>query len=220
MPVTSFLFGPPPAAGAWRKLHNEASGLQTLLFGRRGLFRPKPALLVEEGAAPGLPTNMPVDLMLDEPGDADLVCFAVELFAMEGGLPQSLGAAVSRAAEIALGNQTRQIVEGREREHRSRALVQRLAEALPPERREDPDVASILAEAGSRGARSATVVRVTHRASPDEAHPGESVDFSPATLPDRWEAGAHSMREALRRLEAESAEGDKSGGLVIHDVGG
>ena len=98
--------------------------------------------------------------------------------------------------------------------------MQRLAEALPPERREDPDVASILAEAGSRGARSATVVRVTHRASPDEAHPGESVDFSPATLPDRWEAGAHSMREALRRLEAESAEGDKSGGLVIHDVGG
>ncbi|CAA9234639.1 MAG: Ferredoxin reductase [uncultured Acetobacteraceae bacterium] len=299
MPVTSFLFGQPPATGAWRKLHNEASGLQTLLFGRPGLFRPKPALLVEKGAAPGLydlgplrerlpelldferlnsggmrlsvaatdigsgervvfdaargdrigpehiaassallpliapvvlggrlfgdgglATNTPIDLVLDEPGDGDLLCFAVELFAMEGGLPQSLGATVSRAAEIAFGNQTRRMVEGREREHRLRALVQRLAEALPPERREDPDVASILAEAESHGARSATVVRVTHRASPDEAHPGGSFDFSPATLAERWEAGAHGMREALRRLEAEPVEGGKSGGLIVHDVGG
>ena len=92
-------------------------------------------------------------------------------------------------------------------------------EALPPERRDDPDVASILAEAGSHGARNATVVRVTYRAAPDEAHPGGSFDFSPATLAERWEAGARGMREALRRLEAEPARGDRSSGLVVHDVG-
>lgn len=299
MPLTSFLFGPPPARGAWRKLHNEASGLQTLLFGRPGLLRPKPKLLVEKGAAPGLydlgplrerlpelldferlnggdvrlsvaatdigsgervvfdtargdrigpehiaasgallpiiapvdvggrllgdgglATNMPIDLVLDEPGDGDVLCFAVELFAMQGGLPRSVSAAVSRAAEIAFGNQTRRLVEGRGREHRLRALVQRLAEALPPECREDPGVASILAEADSTGPRSATVVRVVHRAAPDEAHPGGSFDFSPATLADRWDAGARGMLEALRRLDAEPAQAGKSGGLVVHDVDG
>src|SRR3712207_1596738 len=38
-PATSFLLGPPPAEGAWRKAYNEASALQSVLLGRPGLFR-------------------------------------------------------------------------------------------------------------------------------------------------------------------------------------
>lgn len=294
-PATTFLLGPPPAEGAWRRAHNQASALQTVLFGVPGLFWPKLAALgagtaaspglydiqplrdrlpdfvdfdrlngggarltlaatdVESGErvafdtargarigpehvaasgallpliAPvevegrllcdgGLASNTPLDLVLDEPGDGgDLLCFVVELFAMENGPPQSVAAALSRAAGIAFGNQTRRILEGREREHRLRALIGRLAEKLPPECREDPEVASVLAEAGSGGGpRNATVLRVTHRPSPDEAHPGGVFDVSPASLADRWEAGARGMREVLRRLET-----PPSAGLVVRDA--
>ena len=39
-PMTSFWFGT-PEAGPWRRAHNRASVLQTLCFGRPGIFRPR-----------------------------------------------------------------------------------------------------------------------------------------------------------------------------------
>ena len=294
-PATTFLLGPPPAEGAWRRMHNQASVVQTVLFGAPGLFRPKLATLgAGAGAGPGLydiqplrdrlpdfvdfdrlngggvrltlvatdvesgeravfdtargarigpehvaasgallpliapvevegrllcdgglASNTPLDLVLDEPsGGGDLLCFAVELFAMENGPPRSVAAALSRATDIAFGNQTRRILEGREREHRLRALIGRLAEKLPPGCREDPEVAAILADAeAAGGARSATVLRVTHRPPPDEAHPGGVFDVSPASLADRWDAGARGMREALRQFGT-----PPSAGLVVRDA--
>ena len=293
-PATSFLFGPPPAEGAWRKAYNEASALQTMLFGRRGLIRPRLALGGGTGAAPGLydlqplrerlpelldfdrlnggevrftatatdvvsgervvfdtargarigpehvaassallpliapvevegrllgdgglAANTPVDLVLDEPAPDGLLCFVVELFPLEGSRPRSVGASLSRAVDLAFGGQTRRILEGRGREHRLRALLGRLAGRLPPELRGDPEVASILAEAESGGG-SATVVCLTRRSAPDEAHPGGAFDFSPATLADRWEAGARGMREALRRFGGAPRPGAR--GLAVHEV--
>ena len=56
---------------------------------------------------------------------------------------------------------------------------------------------------------------VGYRAAPDQARPGDAFDFSPATLADRWEAGARGMREALRRFEPSSGA---ARGLVVHEV--
>ncbi len=165
----------------------------------------------------GFSANAPLDLVLDEPEPGgDLLCFVVELFTLRGRRPDTLAASVARAADLAFGGQTRRILEGREREHRLRALVARLAERLPPELRADPEVASVLAEAEG-GARRATVLCVGYRASPDQARPGAAFDFSPATLSDRWEAGARGMREALRRFEA-APRPSGARGLAVHEV--
>ena len=162
----------------------------------------------------GLAANTPVDLVLDEPDADDLLCFVVELFALQGTPPQTMAASVARATDLAFGSQTRRMLEGREREHRLPALARRLADRLPPELRDDPEVASTLAEAEA-GARSATVLCVGYRAAPDEARPGEAFDFSPATLVDRWEAGARGMREALRRF---GTAPPAPRGLAVHQV--
>jgi NTE family protein len=298
-PATSFLLGPPPAAGAWREAYNEAAALRALLLGQPGLFRPRLAVGEGIGAAPalydleplrerlpglldfdrlngggtrlsvvatdvtngervvfdtasgggarvgpehiaascallplfapveiggrllgdgGMASNTPVDLVLDEPGPAggDVLCFVVELFALRGARPGTLGASAARATDLAFGGQTRRILEGREREHRLRAAVGRLADRLPPGLRDDPEVASILAEAEAGGARSATVLCLGYRAAPDEAGLGKVFDFSPATLSDRWEAGARAMREALRRSGAAPRPGAR--GLAVHEV--
>ncbi len=304
MPATSFWFGPPPAAGAWRRAHNRASAFQALLLGRPGLFRPRLAVGAGMDAAPpalhdleplrqrlpelldfdrlnggetrlsvvatdvvsgervvfdtergarigpehlaascallplfapvevegrllgdgGLTDNTPLDLVLDEPAAGDQLCFVVELFAPEGGRPGSLSTGAARALDLAFGSQTRRILEGRGREHRLRAVIERLVERLPPGLRGDPEVSSILAEleAGGR-ARGATVLLLGYRASADEAGIGKGFDFSPATLADRWEAGARGMREALRVLgAAPDGPGPASAdaGLVVHEVRG
>lgn len=88
---------------------------------------------------------------------------------------------------------------------------------MPPHLRDDPEVASILADAGA-GARAATVLCITRRPPPDEAHPGGAFDFSPATLEDRWAAGARGVREALRRLGESPGGMNPAPGLVVHEV--
>ena len=283
-PVTTFLLGPPPPAGAWRAAYNEAAALQTLLFGRPGLFRPRlasgprigvtPALFdlaplearlpevvdfdrlndgacrvslvgtdVETGErvvfdtahgtrlgprhvvacaallpvfAPvevegrllgdgGPASNVPLDLVLDAPPDGALECFVVELFARAGRRPRRFGAAMARAADLAFGNQTQRILEGRQREHRLRGLVGQLAARLPEAVRAEPGIAALLAEL-AEGAPM-TLLRIGYHAALDEAGPGKFFDFSPATLADRWAAGEAGMQAALQRLRLPPAAG-------------
>ncbi len=52
MPFAGALLGLPPASGLWRRGYNQASALQTLLFGNPALFRPR--LMPEFGPAASL----------------------------------------------------------------------------------------------------------------------------------------------------------------------
>ena len=70
-PATSFLLGPPPADGAWRKAYNEASALQSLLLGRPGLFRPRLAGGGGVGSAPAFYDLSPMRERLPELLDFD-----------------------------------------------------------------------------------------------------------------------------------------------------
>ncbi|HEY0515259.1 MAG TPA: DUF3734 domain-containing protein, partial [Thermoanaerobaculia bacterium] len=166
----------------------------------------------------GFSSNTPLDLVLDEPGSDEMLCFVVELFAADGSRPRTLAATVSRAGDLAFGNQTRRILEGRVREHRLRALVTELVTRLPEEARRDPAIAARLAEAEG-GARAATVVLLGYHAGQDEAGLGKAFDFSPATLCDRWRGGEEAMRAALRRLEEDEEDAALAAGLRLVKVG-
>lgn len=145
----------------------------------------------------GLSSNAPLDLVLNDPAAAGLRCFVVDLFALEGRRPQSLAASASRANDLAFGNQSSRMLEGRAREDRLRALIDRLGALLPPELCREPAIAAILAE--GRPA-PADVVYVSYRAGLDEAGLGKPLDFSSATIADRWRAGQRQMESALQAL--------------------
>lgn len=165
----------------------------------------------------GLSANAPVDLILDEPTSGTLVCFVLDLFAREGGRPRVLVDAAARAVDLMFSSQSRLILEGRSREHRLREMIGRLAARLPPELREDPDVAAVLAEGR---AHTATVFHLAYRAPADEAGFQKTFDFSRTALGSRWEAGACDMRAALRALVAPLRPAAQPTGLIIHDVRG
>lgn len=284
----------PFAAGPFRQLQNGVSAVQTLLFGRSGLFRPRlapgfqrgaqdvPALfdvgpmaerlsqlvdfdLLNSGAvrvalsctdvitgervvfdtgrgdrigpqhvlascallplfsplevegrllADGcLGANTPLDLVLDESGTRELLCFVVELFALQGSRPHTLAASASRAGDLAFGNQTRRLLEGRQREHRLRGLLGQLATRLPNELRDEPEIAAILAEGR---VNCVTVATIAYRAGLDEAGMLKPFDFSRATLKDRWTAGEDAMRHAIATVGA--APQDQAGALTVIDA--
>ena len=155
----------------------------------------------------GLAANTPVDLVLDDCPAGDMLCFVVELFAREGSRPHTLAASASRAGDLAFGNQTIRILEGRQREHRLRRLIGELADHLPADVRERPEVSATLAE--GRTGRT-TIATVANRAGLDEAGLFKVFDFSRATLADRWRAGDAAMRDAVAALGMGRGEQDKA----------
>ncbi len=144
----------------------------------------------------------PLDLVLGDEADCDVLCFVVELFARQGSRPHTLAAAASRAGDLAFGNQTRRILEGRQCEHRLRRLIGTLADRLPTEISERPEIAEILAEGRTA---SATVAMIAYRAGLDEAGLLKVFDFSRPTLTDRWRAGEAAMRDAVAATKASLA---------------
>lgn len=164
----------------------------------------------------GLSANAPLDLILAEVGEEALTCLVVELFHRAGRRPRRVPAALSRAGDLAFGNQTRQALAAHAREWEVRARMACLARHLPEERRANPEVAQLLRSAGV-GAR-ATVVLMGYRAGFDEAGPGKAFDFSTATLADRWRAGGRAMETALRRLGTPDRAEELAPGLHLHEV--
>lgn len=145
----------------------------------------------------GLASNAPLDLVLDDPAFDGAQCFVIDLFAPEGSRPHTLGASLSRAGDLAFGNQTRRLLEGQEREQRLRAAIGRLGKMLPPELRGRPDIAALLAEGRLRRTE---MHYLSYRAGLDEAGLAKVLDFSRATLADRWRAGEDAMRAVLQIL--------------------
>ena len=152
--------------------------------------------LLADGA---LSANTPLDLVLDEPEARDRLCIVVDLFARQGSRPHTLAAATARAGGLMFGNQTRRLLEGRQREHEVRELLDRLVAAIPAELREQPDVARIVKEASSS---QTSVLYLGYRAGVDEVGQLKGFDFSHATLADRWEAGGRAARTAVQTFHA------------------
>ncbi|HEX2526975.1 MAG TPA: patatin-like phospholipase family protein [Geminicoccus sp.] len=162
----------------------------------------------------GLSSNTPLDLVLEEPGDGEQVCFVVELFARQGSRPHSLSAALARSLDLVFGNQTQGLLQGQQATYRLRADIQRLAAMLPPERRQDPEVVHLLADSRMR---PTVVLLIGQRAAPDEAGGGKMFDYSEVTLNERWERGAVHMRTALQTLAEVSAAAFPPG-LSVHEL--
>ena len=160
-----------------------------------------------------LGANTPLDLVLDERETGEVLCFVVELFARQGSRPHTIAASASRAGDLAFGNQTRRILEGLQRERHLRSLIGQLAAQLPDQVRDDPVVASILAE--GRVSR-ATVATIAYRAGLDEAGMLKPFDFSRATLADRWAAGGEAMRHAIAAVS--ELPSDHAGELTVIDA--
>jgi NTE family protein len=157
----------------------------------------------------GLAANVPVDLPLDEPGAEEVVLFAIDLFGRRGSRPDSLSGAAARAGDLVFGNQTYALLEARRREHRLRGLVTRLA-------REAPEGSEAAAEARAVPPPPRTAVMLLgYRAAKEEAGVAKPFDFSAATLTERWESGAATMRRALQRLGPGAEPG-----FALHEVEG
>jgi NTE family protein len=161
-------------------------------------------------ADPGLINNLPIEALLDPLPAHDLLLFAVDLFDARGERPRSIDTGLERAQDILFSAQSRAAIDARSREHRLRRVIAELAEWVPEARRKA--CAQLIAEGRSN---ELTLVLTAYRAPPHEVGP-KMIEYSRASIEERWAAGREDMSAALAKLKAGDAA-ERGRGYAFYD---
>ena len=120
---------------------------------------------------PGYVNNTPVDLAFAIPPDRDTLCLVVELFSLRSPRPASLDAVLERTQDIMFASPTRRSIAALQREYSLRAEL-------------NLDLPSI------------ALLHLAYRAAGHELS-AKTLDFSPSSIGDRWDAGMRDLKSAL-----------------------
>ncbi len=138
----------------------------------------------------GYSANAPVEIMLadDNLRGNDLVCFVLDLFAVDGISPATVDDAASRRRDLMLGSPTARVLAAWQRE---RAMDRRLAQ-----------------EGEEGGVARTAVFHLSYRAPPGRTIAEKEFDFSADAIEERWRSGHLDMLHALKRLGSAEAMED------------
>ena len=141
----------------------------------------------------GLVSNTPLEYVLDQPGASTRLVFQVDLFPAEGAMPKNLAEVADREKDIRFSSRTRLNTTMALNRQALAQAVSRLAEKLPPELTDDPDLNAI------RAASHETAVTVMHLIYRRKRYEIQSRDyeFSRVSMREHWLAGQSDMAESL-----------------------
>lgn len=120
----------------------------------------------------GVSANLPLDALLAEPGDAPLLCLAIDLLPVQGPPPRTLGMMAERMQDLLFANQ-------------SRRSIARWQERYAT----DPAFAG----------RAVALVHLTYADQGPEVA-GKAMDFSATSARRRWDCGLRDGSAFLHRL--------------------
>lgn len=141
----------------------------------------------------GLVSNTPLQYVIDQPTDHDMLVFQVDLFSARGKLPRNLSEVAERGKDIQFASRTRFNTDLIATQQKLSSAAQKLAAKLPPELANDPDLKQLL-NAGKCSAL--TIVHLIHRSKHYETQ-SKDYEFSRATVREHWEAGCKDVERSL-----------------------
>ncbi|SOB79370.1 NTE family protein [Sphingomonas guangdongensis] len=139
----------------------------------------------------GISANLPLDVVLAEPGDAPLLCVAIDLLPLRAPPPATLGETVSRMQDLMFATQSR----------RALAAWQALYAAQGPD------------------APAVTVLHIAYRAQEREVS-GKAFDFSGASAAHRWQSGREDVARAVAQVRGGGLVGQPGLTVLEEDDGG
>ncbi len=142
----------------------------------------------------GLVSNTPLDYVLDEERERDLLIFQVDLFPARGPMPQSIAAADERAKDIRFSSRTRFNTDRNMEVHKARAAFRKLADKLPEGLRNSEEARFLT------GISEENAVAIAQLIYTDKAYESGSKDyeFSRATMLEHWAAGHADVDRTIR----------------------
>jgi NTE family protein len=145
----------------------------------------------------GISSNTPLDYVLDEEVDRDLLIFQVDLFSARGLLPASLLEAAEREKDIRYSSRTRMNTDKNKQVHNARMALRDLIGKLPDYLKNDPSV-ELLRKASKEN--TVTVVHLIYRSKNYESS-SKDYDFSRVGMVEHWGAGARDVHLSMRHKD-------------------
>jgi NTE family protein len=161
----------------------------------------------------GIASNTPLDFVLDEETDRDLLIFQVDLFSARGELPVTLLEAAEREKDIRFSSRTRMNTDKNRQVHNTRKALRELIGKLPDYLRNDPSV-DILCEATKES--TVTVVHLIYRSKNYESS-SKDYDFSRVGMVEHWGSGERDVHLSMRHKDTlQQPQSDET--MVTYDL--
>ena len=162
----------------------------------------------------GLVSNTPLNLVLEDQPWASTLAFQVDLFPARGPRPTKMGEVEARIKDIRYSSRTRFNTDVFRRMHRMRHKLRQLADKLPAELQDDPEVKEI------RAMGSATRMHIAHLIYRPTGSDLASKDyeFSRSTMERRWQDGYETTGKALGSPQWRNRKA-ASDGVAVYDLG-
>jgi NTE family protein len=145
----------------------------------------------------GIASNTPLDYVLDEEINRDLLIFQVDLFSARGALPETLLEAAEREKDIRYSSRTRMNTDKNRQIHEARKALRALMDKLPDDLRNDPSV-KFLCQAAKEN--TVTVVHLIYKSKNYESS-SKDYDFSHVGMVEHWNAGVRDVHLSMRHKE-------------------
>ena len=161
----------------------------------------------------GIYSNTPIEAVLDDKPRQDSVIFTVHMWNPEGPEPTSLWEVMGRQKDIQYASRAKSHIARQKQIHHLRHIIRELAKHVPEKSRNGAEVK----ELASWGCNS--IMHVARLIAPrlDGEDQLKDIDFTPAGIDARWEAGYAEGRRILA-LAPWQRPIDPMEGVVIHDT--
>jgi len=162
----------------------------------------------------GIYSNTPIEAVLDDKPRQDSVIFAVHMWNPEGPEPETLWQVMGRQKDIQYASRAKSHIGRQKQIHHLRHIIRELAKHVPEMARDSAQVR----ELASWGC--GTIMHVVRLVAPqvDGEDHTKDIDFTPAGIRERWEAGHAAARRIIQHAPWHGPV-DPIEGVVIHDPG-
>jgi NTE family protein len=159
----------------------------------------------------GVYSNTPIEAVLDDNPRRDSVIFGVNVWQPTGAEPQSLWQVMGRQKDIQYASRADSHIARQKQIHRLRHVIRELTKNLSPEKQKQ------CRELSSWGC--GTTMHVVRLLAPslDSEDYLKDIDFTPAGIRARWEAGLADTRRMIERAPWD-LEVDPMEGVVVHEL--
>ena len=162
----------------------------------------------------GILSNTPTEAIFDDNPRRNSLIFAVHMWNPMGVEPETIWEVLHRQKDIQYSSRVANHIAKQRQVHKLRHVVSELVKFIPAEKRNHP-VVKDLAEYGCR-----TQMHVVQLLAPrlDNENHTKDIDFSPAGIRQRWEAGYADTACALRRAAWDDDDCDPLEGVILHET--
>jgi len=161
----------------------------------------------------GIYSNTPIEAVLDDVPRRDSVIFAVNVWHQTGPEPQSIWEVMGRQKDIQFASRADSHIARQKQIHRLRHVIRELCAQIPASRHNDAQVK----ELASWGC--GTTMHVAHLVAPrvDGEDHTKDIDFTPAGIHERWQAG-YDDTMAMLRAQPWNETVDPIEGVIVHTL--